>query len=218
MAKEKFSKREAVEFGWNVMKSNLGFFIPILLITVLINNFPSIIDAIAKEMPYALSFFIGLAFWALSMVVNLGLIKISLGFCDHKKGAFADLFSSFPLFFKYLFGSILYGLIVLGGFLLLVIPGIIWLIQFQFFGHFIVDKKLGPIAALKMSSEITKGTKGDLFLFVLLLGLINLLGALCLLVGLFATIPTAMVAFTFVYRKLLARTESAAVPESHEGV
>jgi len=47
----------------------------------------------------------------------------------------------------------------------------------------------------------------DLFLFNLLLILINLLGAICLLIGLFVTIPTTMVAWAFVYRRLLAQTE-----------
>ena len=137
----------------------------------------------------------------------MGLIKIALRFCDKEKGEFAELFSCFPLFFKYLFGSILCMLIVLGGMILLIIPGIIWSIKFQFFTYFIIDKGLGPIEALKRSSAITKGAKWDLFIFGLLLGLINLLGALCLLVGLFATIPTTIVAMAFVYRKLLAQTE-----------
>jgi len=53
-----------------------------------------------------------------------------------------------------------------------------------------------------------------LSLFDLLLGLINLLGAICLLIGLFATIPTTMVATAFVYRKLLAQIEVAQVIES----
>jgi len=56
-----------------------------------------------------------------------------------------------------------------------------------------------------------------LFLFDLLLTLINLLGALCLLIGLFATIPTTMVAIAFVYRKLLAQTEIVQVSETSSG-
>ena len=54
----------------------------------------------------------------------------------------------------------------------------------------------------------------DLFLFGLLLDLINLLGAICLLIGLFATFPTAMVAMAFVYRKLLVQIEITQLPES----
>lgn len=54
----------------------------------------------------------------------------------------------------------------------------------------------------KKSSLITRGVKWDLFLFDLLLTLINFLGTLCLLIGLFATIPTSMMTTVFVYRKL----------------
>ena len=109
------------------------------------------------------------------------------------------------LFSKYILSLIIYGLIVLAGLILLIIPGIIWAIKFQFFGYFIVDKGLGPIESLKQSAKITKDTKWTLFLFGLLSGLINLLGALLLLVGLFATVPTTMMAKAFVYRKLLGQ-------------
>lgn len=214
MTTQKFSKSEAIRFGWNTMKNNLGFFIGLLVVAGLIYFVPDIIAELLKEDVPILSIIIRIASWVLYIVISMGLIRIALRFCDNDKGKFADLFSCFPLFFKYLFGSILYRLIVLGGTILLIIPGIIWGIKFLFFDYFIVDKRLGPIEALKRSSAITKGAKWDLFLFGLLLGLITLLGAICLLIGLFATIPTAMVGMAFVYRKLLAQIEIAQLPES----
>ena len=214
MATYRFSKGEAVRFGWNVMKSNLGFFIGLLIVVILIYialTVPQIIAELIREDVPTLSLVLVIALRFLKLVIYLviqmGFIKIALRFCDNEKAKFEDLFSCFPLFFKYLFGSILYELILIGGMILLVIPGIIWGIKFQFFSYFIVDKGLGPIEALKKSSVITRGTKYNLFLFNLLLVVINLLGALCLLIGLFATIPTTRVAEAFVYRKLLAQTD-----------
>jgi len=96
---------------------------------------------------------------------------------------------------------------VLGGTILLIVPGVIWAVKFQFFSYFIIDKGLGPIEALKKSSAITKGVKWNLLGFDLLIGGIALLGVLALLIGLLAAIPTAMIAMAFVYRKLLAQTE-----------
>jgi uncharacterized membrane protein len=93
--------------------------------------------------------------------------------------------------------------------ILLIIPAIIWGIKFRFFSYFIIDKGAGPIEALKRSSSITMGAKWDLFLFGLLLIGINILGFLALVIGLFATIPTSMVAIAFVYRKLLTQAEVA---------
>jgi hypothetical protein len=204
MAIQKFYKSEAIGFGWNTMKSNLGFFIALLIVGGLINF---VLDFIAKKDASVLSIIISIASLLLEMVILMGLIRISLRLHDNEKGEFADLFSCFPLVFKYLVGSILYVLIVLGGTILLIIPGIIWAIRFQFFSYFIVDEGLGPIEALRRSSLITRGAIWELALLSSLLGLINLLGALCLLIGLFATIPTTMVAMAFVYRKLLTQTD-----------
>lgn len=214
MTAEKFSISEAIHFGWNTMKSNLGFFIGLLIFVFLFTSLSSIIAAKATEANIFLGIIFYIADFSLSIIISIGLVKIALRFCDNEKGRFADLFSQYPLFPQYLVGSILYGLIVFAGTILLIIPGIIWGIQFCFYDYFIVDKGLGPIEALKRSSAITKGVKWDLFLFFLILSGINLLGALCLLIGLFVTIPTTMVALAFVYRKLMAQAEIVQVSET----
>ena len=202
----KFIISEAVQFGWNTTKSNIGFFIGLLIVAGLIQYIPDIIaTTIEADAPF-LSSIILIASYVLSMIVMMGLIKIFLRFCDGEKGGFSDLLSCYPLFFKYLVGSILYGLIVSLGLILLILPGIIWAIKFYFFDYLIIDKGLGPIDALEKSSEITRGVKLDLFTFGILLGILNLLGLLCLLVGLFVTIPVTMVATAFVYRKLVPKT------------
>lgn len=214
MTAEKFSISEAIHFGWNTMKSNLGFFIGLLIFVFLFTSLSSIIAAKATEANIFLGIIFYIADFSLSIIISIGLVKIALRFCDNEKGRFADLFSQYPLFPQYLVGSILYGLIVFAGTILLIIPGIIWGIQFCFYDYFIVDKGLGPIEALKRSSAITRGVKWDLFGFFLVLLGINLLGALCLLIGLFVTIPTTMVALAFVYRKLMAQAENVQVPET----
>ena len=212
MTTKNFSKKEAIKSGWQTMKSNLGFFIGLLLLVWVISIGPGILTALVSGKIPLLSFILTIASWILQIIISMGLIKIALRFTNNEKGEFADLFSSYPLFFKYLFGSILYGLIVFGGFILLIVPGIIWSIKYQFFAYFIIDKELGPIEALKKSGEITKGVKWNLFLFGLLLAGINLLGVLALLIGIFAAMPTTMVATAFVYRKLLAQIENPQPP------
>ena len=87
----------------------------------------------------------------------MGLIRIPLRLHDNKGVGFTDVFSCFLLFFNYLFGAILYGLIIFVGIILLIIPGIIWAIKFQFYSYFIVDEGLGPIEALKMKFFDYKG-------------------------------------------------------------
>ena len=202
MRAQRFSKGEAVRFGWETMKSNLGFFIGLLVVYWLISCVPNVIAYLTAEKIAIVSIIFSIGIQALYMILSMGLIRVALRFCDGEKPEYGDLFACYPLFFKYLFAYILYALIVVAGTILLIVPGIIWGIKYWFFAYFVVDKKLGPIEALKKSSEITKGIKWDLFIFGLLLAAIALLGMLCLLVGWFAAMPTTMVAGAFVYRKL----------------
>jgi len=195
-----------VQFGWDTTKSNIGLFIGLLIVVGLIQYVPDIVATILEADAPVLSIIIRIASVILSMIIGMGVIKICLRFCDGEKGEFSDIFSCYPLFFKYLVGSILYGLIVVVGLILLIIPGIIWAIKFQFFDYLIVDQGFGPIDALEKSSEITRGVKLDLLSFGILIGIINLLGLLCLVVGLFVTIPMTWVATAFVYRELLPET------------
>lgn len=211
VAVKKFFKGEAIQFGWSTMKHNLGFFIGLLIAAGLFIYTPEIIGWLIEERAPVVSIIFSVASSVLELIIGMGLIRIALKFTDKIEASFGDLFSCLPLFFKYLFSSILYGLIVFAGIILLIIPGIIWGIKFQFYSYFIVDKGLGPIESLKRSSLITKGVKWNLFLFGLLLAGINLLGVLALFIGLFATIPTSMVATAFVYRKLLIQTESVQI-------
>ncbi len=202
MGERKFSIGEAIRFGWNTMRHNIGFFIGLLIVAFLIENLPGIIAHFASRDFPLISFVLYLVGWLLGFVVHMGLIKISLRFCDGIKGKLNDLLSSFNLLLPFIAGSIVYVLIIFGGFVLFIIPGIIWGIKFSLFPYFIVDEGLGPIEAMKASSRATTGAKWDLFLFGLLLGLINFVGAIVFFIGLFATISTSMVAYAYVYRDL----------------
>lgn len=201
-----FSKSEAVKFGFETVKKNLKFFIILVLIIGLVDFGPSFFINQYLE-NRNLNFFINIILGIVGTIISIGTIKISLKFVDGAKANLSDLLSSwnnYLMVLKYWASSILYGLIVGVGLLLLIIPGIIWAIKFQFYTYLIVEKNLGPIEALKKSWEVTHGVKWNLFLFGVLLGLINILGFLALIVGLFVSIPTTMLAQAFIFRKLSA--------------
>lgn len=191
-----------MRFGWDTMKEHIGFFIGLLICAFLLRALPEGVGKyFYKDYPFIAFLFFATS-WIVGFVVNMGLIKISLKFCDSKKGKLDELLSSFDLLINYIASSILYTLIVLAGLILFVVPGIILALKFYFYSYFIVDRKMGPVEALKASSQITSGVKMDILLFFLLLALINFAGFLCFFVGLFLTIPTSMVATAYVFREL----------------
>jgi len=104
----------------------------------------------------------------------------------------------------------LYTLIVTIGLFLLLVPGIIWAIMFYLAAYLIVDKNIGPVEALKTSVELTRGLKWDLGVFASVILLVNIIGLVCLGVGLLITLPMTMLANVYIYRQVLARGPIAA--------
>jgi uncharacterized membrane protein len=149
----------------------------------------------------------------IGMFVEIGLVTFALKAHDSVESVkINDLWNPKPFWF-YLAGQILVGLVVILGFILLIVPGIILALGLLFSSYLIIDKGKGPIEAMKESWRITKGHKWQLLLFVLALAGLNILGFLLLLVGLLVTVPVTMLAMVHVYRKLEhAASEVASVP------
>ena len=145
-----------------------------------------------------------------SLVVSIGAIRISLRLHDGGSASVRDLFAvDGPLFWRYLWASILYSLIVAVGLVLLIIPGVILSVRCVFYGYFVVERNARPLEALAQSAAATRGAWGTVSLFGLAIVLLNILGALLLGVGLLVTAPVSALAAAWVYRRLTGAGSAA---------
>lgn len=209
MAVKEYSMGDAVRFGWDTLKGNIGFFIGFTVIMILITYAPTIVSILLGEGDdAAVGSILSFIFIPVQIIAALGATKIAAKFTLGEKPELADLFRSYRLFFRYLGSSILVGIIALIGLILLIIPGIILIIRLQFFVYLIVDKNAGAIEAIQQSWEMTKGKTGNLFLFGLLLFAIEVAGLIALGVGLLVAAPVAFLAQAYVYRKLADHSPS----------
>ncbi len=209
MNTKSFNINDVLGYGWRVMKANFGFFIAVGFIWLIIGYIPTIIQIALRHLSLPNIIFYTVATilsWTVSIILGIGLMKIALSFCDEQKPKLSTLFDAFDCFWRYLGTLILYLLIVYAGGILLFIPGIIWAIKFSLCFYFVVDKGLGPIQALKASSRTTMTVKWDLLALYIICALINMLGMLCLVVGILAAYPITIIANALVYRQLLAQT------------
>lgn len=198
-----FSTGEAISYGWKKTKEQFKFLALTLIIFIASTSFPGILaDFFRNNGSPFLAFISSLAGWVLQLTVSLGIVFILLKIVEGKKAFYKDLFAKINLFLPFLFGSILSSIIIVVGFFLLIIPGIYFSLKFQYFTYAMVDKNMGPIDALKESGRITKGTKWKLLFFNIVLMLINILGIMAFGIGLLLTVPTTMLANTYVYKKL----------------
>ena len=115
----------------------------------------------------------------------------------------ADLFKGFNYFVPTLVASLLIGLFVFGGTLLCIIPGLVIAAMYKFTYLFIVDKRMDFWPAMQASHAVVKNDYAGFTLFLLLLAAVNILGALCCIVGIFLTLPVTFAAITVAYKEIV---------------
>jgi uncharacterized membrane protein len=203
-----FSIHCCVSCGWETFKKRPWFFVGasvvIALVYICASALTSAIDALlggsAKE-PTLLG---SLAEYGLSTLISMGVTAFYLAAHDSPETVdLTQLWRPHP-FWKFVGASILVGLLIIVGFILLIFPGIILALMCMFTIFIVIDRGLGPIDAMKESNSITRGHKWPLLGFVCILALINIAGAIALLVGLLVTVPVTSLAFTHAYRVLQA--------------
>jgi len=200
-----FLWKEAIRFAWEKTKSFFWLFFGVSFILYAVAGISSFSNN-GEGKASAFSGLMSLASVIFSIIVQIGIVKITLKVADGGTPVFDDLFSEIRLFWKYLGATLIYSLIVIAGLCLLIVPGIIWGIKFQFYRYLILDKGMGIMDAIRKSAEITNGAKWDLFLFGLICVGITILGVLAFGIGVFVSAPVVMIANAFVYRKLLGRS------------
>lgn len=207
-----FSIKEPLRFAWHTFKQQWLLLAGIALFYIAVSAVTNAVATTVQQEGYAVvSTLISIIGAVFNALLTLGFYFVALQFSRHEKGRFADLFSQWKLLGTYLVASILYGLLLVAGFLLLVFPAFIWGVKFQFYDFFILDKHAGAIAALKQSSQLTNGVKWSLFGFDLILLLIVVIGSALFGIGLLVALPVVFIAQAVAYQQLRTQTETSSI-------
>ncbi|HTR18586.1 MAG TPA: hypothetical protein VMH91_01235 [Candidatus Paceibacterota bacterium] len=82
-------------------------------------------------------------------------------------------------------------------------------IALVFVRYLVIARGLGPVEALEESARITKSHRWGILWFLVLCLLLNVLGLVCLIVGLLVTIPVTSLALVHAYRTLEQKAGSS---------
>lgn len=205
---------ECITFGWETFKKRPWILIGAFLLVAVISSVPGILSPHAEIGPdgqiipqpaTTWGLIMSLASLVISFFVGLGLTTFSLRAHDNIATVqISDLWNPQP-FWRFVGGEILATLVIIAGFILLIVPGVIAAVGLAFVPFLLVDRPIGPVDSLKESWRITKGHKWQLFLLSLTLVALNFVGVLALVVGIFVTIPISLLAFAHAYRTLAGR-------------
>ncbi len=216
LAPRPFGVGEAISYGWNKYWQNLGMLLLITFLVFVIGAvFGGIASAIGNAFPrvhftsgttrYGIGvgfIFAQLVSFVVNAVLAMGVIRATLAVAEGRQPDVSMLFRSEGLA-AYIVASILVALATVVGFILLIVPGIIVLIVWHFFGYVIVENpETSATEAMRRSAEITKGHRWELFGLGLLLVGINILGLLACCVGLLFTEGITAMAVAYAYKTL----------------
>ena len=126
--------------------------------------------------------------------------------------SFRYLFAGFSKFRKLFLTLLLYSLAVLGGILLLIVPGIILAIALWPAFLLVMEDDLDPVGAIKGAWALTRGYKMGIFVLTVAGLLIMIVGFLALGVGLFVAGPVVELARIGAYQEMREAAEASDRP------
>lgn len=196
----------AIGYGWKKFTENVGPFI-ILMIAVFVAAI--VIQVVRTVLTPSSTGFLAL-FWS-ALIAAVAYVAVSIVQAGVWRAGLAVTRGEAPSpemlvktenIVPYILTQILVGIGVFIGFILCIIPAIIWLIFVAYAPLLALDKGLSPVEAIKTSIDWVKGKFGEVFLILLVAYLVQLAGACLCGVGLLVSTPVSLVAIVYSYRAL----------------
>ncbi|RLA90103.1 MAG: hypothetical protein DRG58_03090 [Deltaproteobacteria bacterium] len=175
--------------GWELFKQNIPGFVGFTILVFLV--------------PIVLIGLLGRVGQLVHLIINgplsAGWLVVSAKLIQRQPTQFGDFFAGFRFFLPLLLYTIVGAVLISLGFLLLIIPGVYLFVGYTFAVLFILDRRLDFWPAMESSRKSVHQQWFAVFVFILIIVLINLGGALLAGIGLLVTIPWCMCAITVAF-------------------
>ncbi len=148
--------------------------------------------------------------FSLGNAMVTALAYIAYGGClamliNHFRGGqivFDDMFSLDNRWISFAFLGIIKTSLIFLGLIFFVIPGLYLATRWMFAELLVIDQGLKPLEALRASSKMTEGVRWKLFFFIVVVGILCLLGLVALIVGALVMSIVATFALIQIYEEL----------------
>ena len=193
------SAGDAIGYGWRAFMKQPGTLVLLALIVLIVQG---VLSYISRQSDSTAGMILwSIVGWVISALLTVGVIRAALAVLDGRRPEVGMLFQPEGLV-SYLLASIVVGVCVAVGLVLLIIPGLIVLFLFQFYGFAVVDEQAAPMASLSRSVRVTTSNVGPVLLFDLIGIAVLILGALLLGVGLLVAYPVVIIGAAYLWRRL----------------
>ena len=156
-------------------------------------------DDVARLVVLAVKIVLAFGVYALGFLLQIGQVKICLKLLRGEPADFGMLFKFGDVMLPVFGVSILMGMAMFVGFLLLIIPGLLIALFFWPTYYFVLDRKAGVFESFSAVLPFTKVNVLNSFVIFLIATAINILGLLACCVGVLFSMPLAMLVIAGAY-------------------
>lgn len=198
-----FKIGQKIKEAWPLYKEHFGALLLMTLLTFAVAG-------VGQKENFVLSIVV--------MVVNIILsyvwIRFILSLIDKKEfNLFSKDIPTLGQLWNFIKTSILYGLCIIGGLILLIVPGFYFAGRLMFAVYISVEKNQGARASIKESWNMTKDNGWKLFWKSFVIALFMAVGFLALIVGSFITYPIGFMLMIMMYREFVKfKTQGISTP------
>jgi uncharacterized membrane protein len=192
----------AFSHGWHTMKKYFIELLVVILVLILFSIPMGIVNSFVDRATFGYSSLtiFGIAYSIIVLgPISFGVNWLFLKAVRHEPFKTYDMFMAFQNIWNVVIANILVGVIVGIGFVLLIVPGIIFACRLAFVSYLVMDQKMEAIEAVKKSWEMTRGYSWTIFGMAIMSFFIAIAGLICLGVGILPAIIWIESAFAALY-------------------
>ena len=134
-----------------------------------------------------------------SIWFTIGAIRVMLQISRNQPPNLGLLLQSAPFFIRTCLATLLFGILVVGGMILFIVPGIYIILTYWNYTYFIVDRNCGVIEAFRLAKVHASGNRLSIFVIGLIISGLGLLGVLACCLGWIATTPYCLLLLVITY-------------------
>ncbi|HSM83785.1 MAG TPA: hypothetical protein VLS96_19000 [Nodosilinea sp.] len=199
--------------GWELFKQKAPLFVlftvMLVLIQVVLSLLPFPLGARSEE--GGAGGILNFAFNVISPALTAGYYFVAFQLARGRSAVFGDFFQGFNKFLPIFLTALVAGLLTIIGFALLLLPGIYLAVAYLFAQPLVIDKSADFWQAMETSRQLITKKWFSFFGLLLLIFLLNVVGAMLLGVGLLVTIPLSVCIIAAAYEDIVGLNSVAEV-------
>jgi uncharacterized membrane protein len=202
--------------SWDILKRNFPELLLVLIVQILL-SLPMGFTSMFFNMQYVGTFTTGLfnlIYGVLVLMpVSYGCSWVYLKAVRGEPFRVQDIFFAYQSFGNILLANVLVFLIVGAGFIMLIVPGIIFACKLSFVPYLVMDEKMEAVDAVRKSWNMTSGHTGTIFLMGIVSFFVALGGLICFIIGIIPASIWISLAFAAIFMVVSERAKQAPISQ-----